>query len=197
MCWLTGGIGSGKTVASDQFASFGISIVDADLASRVVVEPGKPALEKIAEYFGETILNQDGSLNRAELRKKVFSHIDSKNWLEALLHPLIREEIIRQRESASSEYVILVSPLLIESGQYQTVDRVLVVDTSTDIQLERTIARDNTNSNEVEAIISQQISREERLKYADDILINDKHIEHVHQQVEQLHKHYLELARKP
>ncbi|MEL7401638.1 MAG: dephospho-CoA kinase, partial [Pseudomonadota bacterium] len=124
---LTGGIGSGKTAASDHFESLGITVVDADLASRVVVEKGRPALEQIANHFGSDFITDDGELNRARLREEIFASPEAKQWLETLLHPLIREEIQSQLQSAQSDYVILVSPLLIETDQHLLADRVLLI----------------------------------------------------------------------
>lgn len=193
---LTGGIGSGKTVVSDYFQTLGVTVVDADLASRVVVMPGKPALAQIEAHFGSEVISDSGELDRAALRKKVFTDTEEKHWLESLLHPLIREEITRQRENASSTYVILVSPLLIESDQYKTVDRVLVIDAPTTTQLERTMQRDNNNAVEVEAIMKHQLDRQERLAFADDVLTNDRHLEHIYQQADALHQQYLTLAKE-
>lgn len=125
---LTGGIGSGKSAAADAFVELGIEAVDADHAARWVVEPGRPALEKIVDRFGDAILLADGQLNRATLREHIFAEPEQRQWLEQLLHPLIRAEIQQFLAAAQSPYAILVSPLLIESGQHKIVQRVLVVD---------------------------------------------------------------------
>ena len=126
---LTGGIGSGKTAAANRFAAeHGIHVVDADLKSRVVVEPGKPALSHIVDRFGDAILLEDGNLNRAALRERVFAEPQERQWLEQLLHPLIREEIMTDLQSAQSPYALLVSPLLVESGQNSLTKRIIVVD---------------------------------------------------------------------
>ena len=117
---LTGGIGSGKSAAAEHFAALGVHVVDADHAARWVVEPGRPALAKIAEHFGDAVLQADGQLDRSALRSLIFSDPELRRWLEALLHPLIREEIALNLAQAKSPYAILVSPLLIESGQYAT-----------------------------------------------------------------------------
>jgi len=193
---LTGGIGSGKTAVSDSFAELGIDIVDADLVSRIVVEPGTPALAAIAEHFGSDILTQDGQLDRAQLRAIIFKDPEAKHWLEALLHPLIAEEIQRQLQSISSPYGIFVSPLLIEAGQRLFCDRVLVVDVPESVQLERTMTRDSNDREQVERIIASQIIRQDRRAAADDILDNSQDLSTLKDRVAALHAQYLELAKE-
>jgi len=194
---LTGGIGSGKSAAANYFASeYGIHVVDADLKSRVVVEPGKPALSRIVERFGDDILLPDGNLDRATLRQHVFSDPQQRLWLEELLHPLIREETIRDLNSATSPYVLLVSPLLIESGQYRLVSRVIVVDVPEALQLARTSMRDNVTEEQVRAIMQVQAQRTDRLNQAHDIIVNDHDLSHLHQQVDALHKQYLAMLQE-
>ncbi|HNL31681.1 MAG TPA: dephospho-CoA kinase, partial [Pseudomonadales bacterium] len=153
---LTGGIGSGKSAVSDRFAQHGITIVDADVASRVVVEPGRPALTRIAEHFGAELITSSGTLDRALLRSKVFSSEQERKWLEALLHPLIAEEIQSGLANSRSPYTVLVSPLLLETTQHSYVDRILVVDVPVELQLRRTMARDNNSESQVRAIIAAQ-----------------------------------------
>jgi len=148
---LTGGIGSGKSAVSAQFAELGIEIIDADVAARTVVEVGKPALAHIADHFGKEVLLEDGNLNRAGLRKIVFSSAEERGWLERLLHPLIYTELKNQLRSATSAYVILASPLLIETGQNRLANRILVVDVPEDIQIQRTMARDSNSETQVRA----------------------------------------------
>ncbi|MGH1370504.1 MAG: dephospho-CoA kinase [Cellvibrionaceae bacterium] len=191
---ITGGIGSGKTAVSDHFERLGIAVVDADIASRTVVEKGTPALARIAEHFGTEVLQADGNLDRAHLRSAIFKDPEQRQWLESLLHPLIRDEIVAGLESASSPYALLVSPLLIESGQSQLTERVLVVDVPEDLQLTRTVARDNNSEQQVKAIMAAQASRQQRLEAADDVVTNDGTLEHLKAQVEKLHQKYLELA---
>ena len=188
---VTGGIGSGKTAVTDFFASKGIVVVDADIAARVVVEPGKPALAAIAKKHGEDILLEDGSLNRRKLRDIIFQNDAERIWLETLLHPLIREEIILELEQAESDYVIFVSPLLIETSQKELVDRLLVVDVSVETQIDRCTRRDNMNREQAEAIIRKQSSREEKINAADDLVDNERTLEALHQQLEALHQSYL------
>lgn len=191
---LTGGIGSGKTAVSDLFAALGIAIVDADVAARAVVEPGTPALAAIAEHFGADILQADGNLNRAQLRQRVFADPAERQWLERLTHPLIRAEIARGLSGATSPYVLLVSPLLVESGQSKLTQRVLVVDVPEDLQLQRTMVRDNNPETQVKAIMQAQASRQQRLLYADDVVVNDTTLADLKEKVDQLHQHYLQLA---
>lgn len=191
---LTGGIGSGKTAVSDRFHALGINIVDADIAARVVVEPGKPALQEIQKHFGAAIIQANGSLDRAILREKVFKDDQERKWLEQLLHPLINEEIRKKLASSSSPYTMLVSPLLIETGQSRYTQRILVVDVPLEKQIERTMARDNNSEEQVRNIIKVQTSRQERVASADDIIVNDQDIDKLDQSVSELHAKYLELA---
>ena len=192
---VTGGIGSGKTAATDRFQALGITVVDADLASRIVVEPGRPALKAIEEHFGSGVINPDGSLDRRALRDIVFSNPDERKWLERLTHPLIAEEILRQIQASTSPYTILASPLLLESGQSRMAQRVLVIDVPEAIQIARTSSRDNTPPDSVKAIIAAQMPRNERLAKADDVIVNDDSLEALHKAVDQLHQTYLQLAR--
>lgn len=193
---LTGGIGSGKTTVSDRFAQKGIQVVDADLCSRIVVGAGKPALKSIQEHFGSGVLTPDGELDRSALRNIIFSHPDEKRWLESLLHPLIAEETFTQLSNAKSSYVILASPLLIETQQHLICDRILVVDVPEALQIERTTLRDNNNSDQVKRIMQSQASREARLSKAHDIIENIHGLEHLDSCVEKLHADYLILAQK-
>ncbi|NHC09405.1 dephospho-CoA kinase [Stutzerimonas degradans] len=189
---LTGGIGSGKTAAANHFASLGIHVVDADQAARWVVETGRPALQQIVEHFGPGVLHE-GALNRAALRERIFLDPSERIWLEQLLHPLIRAEVAAHLAKAESPYAILVSPLLVESGQYRQVDRVLVVDVPEALQVERTVGRDRTSEEQVRAILKVQASREERMRHADDVLLNDRDLVWLQAEVERLHRFYLTL----
>lgn len=190
---LTGGIGSGKSAVAQYFVEQGVHLVDADHAARWVVEPGRPALAKIAEHFGSEVLQADGQLDRAALRARVFTDADERRWLEALLHPLIGQEIMQYLARAESPYAILVSPLLIESGQYRLTQRVLVVDAPEQLQVQRTMQRDHTSAEQVQAILKAQASREERLRHADDVLVNDRDLPWLQAEVERLHHFYLTL----
>lgn len=193
---LTGGIGSGKTAVSDRFRALGINIVDADIASRIVVEPGKPALKAIQKHFGATVIQADGSLDRAIMREKVFKDKQERKWLEQLLHPLINEEIRTELATSASPYTLLVSPLLIETGQSRFTQRILVVDVPLEQQIERTMARDNNSEEQVRNIIKAQTSREERVASADDIIVNDQDIDQLDRSVSELHTKYLKLVNQ-
>jgi len=190
---LTGGIGSGKSTVTRLFGEHGVHWVDADDVAREVVEPGTPALERISEHFGKTILTSEGALDRAQLRTIVFQEPEERVWLEALLHPIIREELIRQLnpENYQLPYVLLVSPLLLETDQHELVDRIIVIDVPRDVQLERTMARDTNSPEQVERIIAAQISREDRLARADEVIDNDRPLDEVTRQVRELHERLL------
>jgi len=190
---LTGGIGSGKSAVVEEFGRLGVHWVDADHAARWVVEPGRPALVAIVDHFGEEVLATDGSLDRAALRERVFQEPEQRKWLEQLLHPLIRQEIAEHLARAASPYAIMVSPLLVESGQYRQVDRVLVVDAPESVQLARAVQRDGASEAQIRAILNVQVSREERLRHADDVLHNDRGLAQLRQKVNDLHDFYLTL----
>lgn len=191
---ITGGIGSGKSAVSDRFKRLGIDVVDADVASREVVKPGQPALEAIAEHFGSDLINADGSLDRARLRALVFADQRERVWLERLLHPLINEYIRVQLARAASPYAILVSPLMMETGQSRFTNRILVVDVPEEVQLARTMARDSNAEAQVRAIMAAQASRAARLATADDVINNDAGFEALDHAVARLHEQYLRLA---
>ncbi|AZE87520.1 dephospho-CoA kinase [Pseudomonas orientalis] len=190
---LTGGIGSGKSAAAEHFTRLGVDLIDADHAARWVVEPGRPALARIAEHFGSAVLQADGQLDRAALRTLIFEVPEERLWLEGLLHPLIAEEIRDHLARARSPYAILVSPLLIESGQYRMTQRILVIDVPQSLQIQRTLQRDGISEQQIQAILKAQSSREDRLNHADDVLINDQDLAWLHGEVERLHHFYLTL----
>lgn len=190
---LTGGIGSGKSAVVGEFGKQGVHWVDVDHVARWIVEPGMPALAAIAERFGTTVLAPDGSLDRAVMRELVFQEPAQRKWLEELLHPLIRKETVDHLARAESAYAIMVSPLLVESGQYRQVDRVLVVDVPEVLQLERAVRRDQSSETQIRAILNAQASREDRLRHADDVLVNDRDLNWLKQEVERLHNFYLTL----
>lgn len=191
---LTGGIGSGKSAVSDRFAKLGIKVVDADVASRVVVEPGRGALEAIEAHFGPDVIAEDGTLNRARLRQIVFDNEAERKWLEALTHPLINQYLREELANARSPYAILAHPILIETGTARICTRVLVVDVPEALQVERTMARDDNPESQVRAIMAAQASREERLAAADDVIVNDSDLAHLDAEVARLHAQYLEMA---
>lgn len=193
---LTGGIGSGKTTVANLFANFGVDLVDADIIAREVVATGSPALELIATHFGPDVLLADGCLNRSWLRAKVFNEPGQKQWLNSLLHPLIRNEIIRQLAAAKSPYVLLVAPLLIENGLTAIVEQVLVVDVSPETQLRRTSRRDNVEQSQVAAILASQCDRSTRLAHANQVIDNDVDGFDLTDKVVELHAFYLRLAKE-
>ena len=190
---LTGGIGSGKSAAAQHFIDLGVHLVDADHAARWVVEPGRPASAKIAEHFGPSVLQADGQLDRTALRGLIFQDPEQRRWLEALLHPLIGQEIMSYLAKAESPYAILVSPLLVESGQYKMTQRVLVIDAPEQLQIQRTMLRDSTSEEQVQAILKAQAHRDLRLSHADDVLLNDRDPAWLKSEVERLHHFYLTL----
>lgn len=190
---LTGGIGSGKSTVVRMFGDLGVHWVDADDVAREVVEPGTQALNAIAEHFGADILDGSGALDRARLRTIVFENPAERAWLEGLLHPTIRKELVRQLEpeNYSLPYVLLVSPLLFETDQHQLVDHALVVDVPVEVQIERTVARDANSREQVERIIAAQMPRDQRLARADAIIDNNRPYVDVERQVHELHKRML------
>ena len=192
---LTGGIGSGKSEVSSRFEKLGILVVDADIGAREVVSIGKPALNLIAEHFGSGILLSEGSLDRKKLRELILENPAEKSWLENLLHPIIRTEIIAQLNLGQSPYTILSSPLLLETSQHELVDRILVVDADESLQLARASARDASNNEQIERIMATQMSRALRCAKADDIIHNHGDLQELELQVQALHLHYLKLSQ--
>jgi dephospho-CoA kinase len=192
---LTGGIGSGKTAASDYFSSLGIDVVDADIVARDVVAIGQPALAQIVQHFGSEILQADGSLNRGALRTVVFNNADERKILESITHPAIRQEILQRLTASVSPYTLLVSPLLFESGQYQFAHRNLVIDASEDLQCQRAAMRDGVSSEQINRIMAAQLTRSERNRRADDIVINHGDLNDLYQQLHAVHQQYLQLSQ--
>ncbi|MFT4812372.1 MAG: dephospho-CoA kinase [Marinoscillum sp.] len=188
---LTGGIGSGKTAVSDRFKTLGIHVVDADIAARAVVAPNQPAWNDIKTFFGAEVLLADQTLNRAWLRQQVFADDTKRKQLEAFTHPRIREEIMRDLASSASAYTILVSPLLIESGQAALVNKVIVVDVPEATQIERTCSRDNNDAEQVKRIIAAQIPREQRLEHANWVIDNSQPLDTLDARVADLHQELL------
>ncbi|EXJ12752.1 MULTISPECIES: dephospho-CoA kinase [Nitrincola] len=185
---LTGGIGSGKTAASDYLETLGVSIIDADKVARSVVAPGSFALAQIAEHFGEQSINQDGHLNRRYLRSVIFDQPEEKDWLEALLHPMIRSQILMDLQApSSSPYVVLVSPLLLETDQWTLADKIVIIDVPEALQLARSASRDQASIESIQKIMSQQLSRVDRLNRADFIIDNSQTLTELHQQLANLH----------
>jgi dephospho-CoA kinase len=191
---LTGGIGSGKSTVGKFFTDLGIVVVDADQLAREVVEPGSEGLAAIREHFGENILLPSKSLDRAKLREIVFAKPNERQWLEELTHPQIGKLLVERIQSADSSYVILESPLLLETSQKELVDRILVVDVDQATQIARAITRDGSTEETIKAIIAAQIPRDARLAAADDVVDNELSLETVEQQINELHQNYLHLV---
>jgi len=192
---LTGGIGCGKSKATQMFEALGAAVVDTDEISRALTAPGGHAMRAVESAFGPDYLNADGGLDRARMRAIVFSDPQAKRQLESILHPLIRAESRSRIAAASGPYVILVVPLLLETGAYaDLVSRVLVVDCDEQQQIARTMARSGLGEDEVRSIMKAQLARRERLQRADDVLHNDGDIEALRTQVEALHERYLAVA---
>jgi dephospho-CoA kinase len=189
---ITGGIGSGKSAVTQRFERLGITVVDADVVARIVVEPGKPALAAIAGHFGAEILLPDGNLDRAELRRRVFADTAARLWLEQLTHPLIAQEIVDQLKASRSPYTILSSPLLLDTAQHSLADCIVVVDVPETLQLQRTMARDSNDEAQVKRIMAAQIERKARLARADIIIDNSGSLEKLDATVAQLHKEFLQ-----
>ncbi|MES9876617.1 MAG: dephospho-CoA kinase [Candidatus Sedimenticola sp. 1PA] len=193
---LTGGIGSGKSAVTRLFEDLGVPVIDADQASREVVKPGQPALQQLAQRFGDQIIDSRGELLRKALREIVFTDEQARKDLETILHPLIRQRIDQQLGELSDPYAVLAIPLLIETGASYQVDRILVVDCSVSEQVRRVSNRDGVSEAQVEAILATQASREQRLKAADDVIENSGTIEELKPRVAALHRKYLELAEQ-
>lgn len=191
---LTGGIGSGKSAASQWFEQHGIVVVDADVVAREIVEVGQPALLQIQQAFGDWVLQEDGTLNRRALREHIFQSNDARRILESITHPAIRQSIIQQLQDAQSPYVILVSPLLFETNQHELTDHTLLIDASIELQIQRAAQRDGQNIEQIHRIIATQMPREQKQQLADDIVLNDGHLEHLYAHLKPLHEQYLQRA---
>jgi dephospho-CoA kinase len=188
---LTGGIGSGKTTVAQLFEKKGIKIIDADHLARILTQPKQEAFNKIVEHFGGNIVLPDGLLNRRLLRNIIFTDTHQRLWLEQLLHPLIRIEMKREIESAQSSYCIIVIPLLFETKPNPLINRILVVDTTEEQQLQRIQTRDQSTLEEAKAILQSQVTREHRLANAIDIIHNSGSMDDLQHEVERLHNLYL------
>ncbi len=191
---LTGGIASGKTTVADLFAARGVPLVDADVSAREVVAPGSSGLAAVVEAFGSEILTTTGELDRRALRARVFGQPEERRRLESILHPLIRQHLQDSLQALSGPYALLVAPLLLEGDLSKAVQRVLVVDVPEEVQIARVMSRDGSSREEAEAILRAQMSRQERLARADDVIVNDGDLDALEPQVERLHRQYLRLA---
>jgi dephospho-CoA kinase len=193
---LTGGIGSGKSTVAALFAELGVTIIDSDAISHLLTQPGGGAIEEICSQFGDSYISPNGALDRGRMRQLIFSDPDAKVRLEAILHPLIRSQMLLQAEASHSAlpYLMLVIPLLFEADNYLSlVQRTLVVDCAESTQIFRTIQRSGLTLLEVQTIMAQQLSRSERLRHADDFILNDAELATLRPQVENFHRRYINL----
>jgi dephospho-CoA kinase len=192
---LTGGIGSGKSTVADCFAALGVPVIDTDVIARELTAPGGAALEAIRAAFGATVMQADGTLDRAVLRRRVFADSAARHQLEAILHPRIRQGVAQKLATLTAPYALIVIPLLVETGDYRDVlNRVLVVDCPEAVQIARVMARSGLVHGEIKAILAAQAGRAERLAVADDIIVNTASLEALRAEVAALHQRYLALA---
>jgi dephospho-CoA kinase len=198
---LTGGIGAGKSTVAQYFRDCGVLIIDTDEIARQLLEPNQPLLKEVVQYFGEKILQKDGALNRIKLRSLVFESTANRHWLEALLHPRIKEKVLeyshhqKVRTEKKAPYFIVDIPLLIEAHFEDIVDRILVVDCPLNLQIERIQKRDATPVNVIQQIIQSQVDRNTRLQKADNVLENTDTLESLKNKVFALHHYYIELSK--
>jgi len=194
---LTGGIGSGKSAVATLLGELGASIIDTDAISHSLTAAGGDAMPAIATLFGSKYLTSDGALDRAAMRERVFSDQAARRQLESVLHPLIAQKTLAEANQARGLYLIFVVPLLVESGRWKDrVDRILVVDCSEDLQIQRVMRRNNLTAAQVQAIMATQVSRTQRLAAATDVVVNEMSLETLRSEVEQLHQRYLGLANE-
>ncbi|MGF1614926.1 MAG: dephospho-CoA kinase [Gammaproteobacteria bacterium] len=191
---LTGGIASGKTTVADLLASFGVPVIDADVLARELVRAGKPAFDEVVTTFGRDILDAQGGLDRGRLRTLVFADPEKRRRLEAILHPRVRAEMRRRVRAIAAPYCVLSIPLLLESGQQDLVDRIVVVEAPLGLQIARAQRRDGTDTQTLEAMVNAQASRTARRAAADDIIDNSGDLAELRAQVMMLHVRYLQLA---
>lgn len=192
---LTGGIASGKTMASDAFAQLGVPVIDTDVIARDLVRPGQSSLDEIVTAFGPDIIDERGELRRSKLRGIIFSNAHARQKLESILHPKIRQRASEEIANITSEYCILVIPLLAEGRAYPNINRTLVVDTETETQITRLMARDNLSRRQAEQALASQTTRDHRLKFADDILDNSGSQKSLFMEIAKLHQKYARLAK--
>ena len=191
---LTGGIGSGKSAAANFFQNEGITVIDADGLSREVIEEGTPGFASIVEYFGSKIIDSDGSINREHLRKEVFDDDKKKKLLESIIHPLVRDLMVKRIAASQSPYSIIMVPLIFETNSMSNYNRILVIDCDPKLQLERAMLRDNNSKSQIQKIMDSQCSREERISIANDIIPNNDSLENLKIRSIAMHKFYLGLS---
>ena len=193
---LTGGIGSGKSAASAWFESQGITVVDADIVAREIVQIGQPVLQQIQAAFGDWVLLDNGQLNRTALRRQIFNDPQARQALESITHPAIRQSIIQQLQTATSPYVVLASPLLFETNQHQLTDHTLLIDAPEALQIQRAAQRDGQSIEQIQQIIQAQMPRQKKRQLADDIVLNDGDLEHLYTHLKLLHQAYLQRSKQ-
>ena len=193
---MTGGIGSGKSTAANLFARHEVPIIDTDIIAREIVEPGMPAYTAIVEHFGNDVCNNDGTLDRAQLKQCIVNNDTEREYLESLLHPKIRTSVIQQLKQLDCCYCIVVIPLLIEKGNYPMLHRTLVIDSTSDEQIRRARQRDKLDILAIEAILAIQASREQRFAKADDVIENSNGIDVLEAKVSQLHEKYMAICHQ-
>jgi dephospho-CoA kinase len=192
---VTGGIGSGKSTVAMLFQQHGAPIIDTDVIARALVQPGQPALAEIQRVFGAQILQADGQLDRAQLRERIFRDARARQQLQNILHPKIHAQVLQQLHALAQPYCLLIIPLLVESKQTYPYDRVLVVDTTPEMQRQRAMARDQMTLTQAQQILDAQASRAARLAMADEVIENTGDLDALTRQVAQLHQRYLALAQ--
>lgn len=190
---LTGGIGCGKSAAANFFQNEGITVIDADDLAREAIETNTPGFESIVNYFGSKIVDSDGLINRAHLRKEVFDDEEKKKVLESIIHPLVRDLMAHKIAASNSSYSIIMVPLIFETNSMSNYNRILVIDCDPRLQLERAILRDNNSKEQIQKIIDSQCTREERISIANDIIPNNDSIKNLKTRTIAMHKFYLGL----
>lgn len=189
---LTGGIGSGKSTVADLFAELGAAVIDTDAIAHQLTASGGAVLREIHAQFGNAVMQADGTLNRAALRRRIFSDAAARRQLEAIIHPRIKQQVEQALATVTAPYALIVIPLLVETGGYrEMLNRVLVVDCPEEMQVARVMARSGLSRDELSAILAVQASRDRRLAAADDVVVNTASIEALRDQVTALHRHYL------
>jgi dephospho-CoA kinase len=192
---LTGGIGSGKTTASNIFSGLGVAIIDADVIAHQVLAINQPAFAETIQLFGKEILDSSGHIDRGILRKLIFENLEKRSALEQIIHPRVRATIEEETASLQADYCLIVIPLLIESNMHDLVDRILVITANPDMRINRIQQRDKTSLDDVQKIIAAQINEKERLSCADDILTNNNDVLSLERDIRMLHEKYQELAK--
>jgi len=193
---LTGGIGSGKSAAANFFHSEGVTVVDADHLAREVIEQNTSGFQSIVDYFGSNILGEDGSIDRAQLRKEIFDDKEKKKVLESITHPMVRDLMAERIAASTSPYSIVMVPLIFETNSMSAYNRILVIDCDSKLQLERATLRDDNSSEQIQKILDSQCSRTERLSIANDVIPNNDSLENLKTRSLAMHKFYLGLCKK-